>query len=262
MMFPLKAVVKVRNPANHALVVVHGGMRTLTPSRASLEFLTPEASGRQALHPEVASSAGWSEQQLGATHFLSTADLGSLKTLLLSNCNVLDLYDYNNNEFAAEDPLSRRTAYSGTTLAPGQLWWRGTGRGRTILLGYNFPVVGGAAGNAVQTYLAELDRLASLVPPDKLQQLAWISANLTEARKPGAESALNACAWDADSYYYIAYFPPLGRENPELRREPRRILGVFRIPLVDGDNQVIQPNKRLQKPGGEEISIPGTPLAP
>jgi hypothetical protein len=135
---------------------------------------------------------------------------------MLTSCSVLDAYDYNNmqvnwirapHRLSPEDPVSIRTN-------PGKSWWDATRDGSgTILLGYNFPIKRVYATLAVQAYFDTLSQFAS-VPAAKRQQYAWLRAN---ARVGG--TGLYACAWDADSYYYIS----LDRYKPETRARFTRI---------------------------------------
>ncbi|MEW6284276.1 MAG: hypothetical protein AB1758_37020 [Candidatus Eremiobacterota bacterium] len=247
---PLEATVKVRHPAMFALLAAHGGEAPgdTNPSRAVV--VVPG----KVIDPE---------------RDLTLEDTASLKTLIFSSCNVLDLHDYNSNVFAPDVPLDRRVAYPGSASGPGQLWRRITGNGNTILLGYNYPVNAAAArlvaassrpdGSTPSRYAEELVRLSGLVPPEELQQIAWISANLKVAREGGegglTENALNACAWDRNFYYYIAYAP--GRTYRARFDEPRRVRGVYKIPLDnDGDNREILPTVPPAEPGGVPVTIP------
>lgn len=232
---PLKATLKVRNPSSLAVMTVHGG------HDGALLL------GGGNLIPELD---------------LRPQDCESLKTLMLTSCNALDMHDYNNNytlEFPRTgplDPVSLRTS-------PGQKWWKATGNGKSVLLGYNFPILNttGQAARAsyLNTTLKNLEQRS--VPATERQQLAWLRANYEVAMSLNEASALNACAWDQNYYYFISFDPPYSKL--EKGNTPvRTVYGFYRIRLdSNGDNTSVDPSSVPPSGGGaEKLAIPGVNL--
>jgi len=103
---PLTALVKVRHPASVGYLMAHGdhqGKLTSTQKITST-ILDPDTD-------------------------LAEGDTAALKTLFLASCNVLDLYDHNNNyvgkpnlDAARLDPADPFRVRK----APGKLWWSKT----------------------------------------------------------------------------------------------------------------------------------------
>ena len=224
---PIQATVKVRNPASLAVFSVHG------IHSGKLQFedgpLTPEID-------------------------LQPSDTASLKTLMLLSCNVLDLHDYNNN-LATEFPRTGTSDPVALRPSPGKLWRTATG-GKTVLLGYNFPVyslVGrDARANYFQKALPALEALG--VATARREPLAWLKANYESALEGRDSSALNACAWDKDYYYFISFDPPYQLNEGHTRHT---INGFYRVPLdSQGDNTQVNPSQSPPE-GAEKLDIPG-----
>lgn len=235
---PVKAVVKVRNPAKLVALTLHGDHEG--------KLSTTSAIRQTVLSPDV----------------LSSEDVASVKTLILASCNVLDLHDYNNNyvnqpnldptRTSAQDPVSLR-------FSPGKLWWSATRRNQTTLLGYSFPVVGAAANAGTLNYFTELNRLNGVVSSDRLEVYAWLSAHrkIFPQLKNSFPQVLTACAWDSNSYYFISYSHKVVQATEQdIFREKRALVGVYRIPLSSGDNTVTNFQSPPSGGGVELVEIP------
>lgn len=223
---PLQALLKVRHSANLAIVFAHG---------------------------DHTGNVGVTNGDLdpGPTNLGGTflpADTAELKTLILPACNALDMHDYNNNypgaadafngqvfdgnRVSATDPINKRNS-------PGQKWWTLThqtgAKADTVLLGYNFPVPFVTAKRALDKYDALLPQLKGTVRPEIA---AWLTAHAQDA--VALPSALAACAWDKDGYYFISFRPrivPFG--ITDLDKENRKIMGYFKVKLDGtGENTV------------------------
>lgn len=235
---PVQATLKTRNPASVGLFSVHGDH-----DGGKLAF------GGGVLDPSLD---------------LRGQDTASLKTLMLLSCNVLDLHDYNNN---LSDSLGRTGPFDPVSMrpSPGILWRNATGRGRTILLGYNYPFWSDTGVDARKRYfntvLKDLENRG--VESGIRQQLAWLRANYEAAVESQEQdsSCLNACAWDQNYYYFISFSPPYSPTEREKRNAVHVVNGFYRIRLDSlGDNSTVDPTVSPPKGlGVEQIEISGPP---
>lgn len=235
----LEAIVKVKHQAKVVSLNGHGG----TDAKIMLDLGGPWPPPEYILDPRS----------------LTPSQMAKTKTLVFNSCNVLGLNDYNGEHYLPSVPLAER-------LSPGKLWHGATGR-NTVLLGYNFPNRGMESHFVLPNFAAELARLSSLqVDESKVQQLAWMSANLkaNQASPSTLVLALTACAWDSDSYYYISYSPSLSSRAPSTASpegEPppptsREVYGIYRVPLVGSDNQSTKAASPPTGGGVELVKIP------
>lgn len=182
-------------------------------------------------------------------------------------CNVLDLNDYNNNRATLDgrngpdDPVEQR-------VSPGPLWWRATRSKNSVLVGYNFPVSASGNEELIDAYKQALTEFHGKIPAKELQQVAWLVANLRLKADNRHRGRLNACAYDDDYYYFIAFYPPYPDTprarltEPEADRRARKVHGLYKIPLNSiGENttdafttEVAGP---LEVPGASIIDLPG-----
>lgn len=205
------------------------------------------------------------------------SNLNHLKTLALTSCNVLDVYDYNNvragsqnspRRVSPDDQVSARTF-------PGINWWKATrynakgiepdgssfpqGYDGPILLGYNYPVQQILVNDVLQNYRKELARLRGQVGDSVLQQYAWLKANAQIRFRDFNGSPRNACAWDAQYYYYISYTDPGGPDFKFVRIPLIRIPGFLATNPPSGD--IASPRQSDQQknglpPAALEVKIP------
>ncbi len=235
----LEARLKIRQPAEMLLLNAHGGIDG--------SLLAEDG----ALTPQFMKDSG----------VFDPSKPDALKTLMLLSCKALDFYDFNNNHSDVQQTLTSRPA-------PGLNWWKACG-GKTALLGYNNTVLGLGAFLATPRYLAEVKRLSEAgVPHSEVQQLAWLSANVSSAINQGRPAVLAACAWSETNYYYIALSRPLasvyGSAEQEDREEvasgaiqPRVIRGVYRVPVnSSGAAEALRPREGLAPVGAYEVTIP------
>lgn len=246
-----EATVKIGKPADMLATYTHGG-----PSGAI--FLDPSGNGKT----------------LGPSDFeanVGAIDISHIKTWLIAGCHVLDMYDFNNNKTqrgggrtGPDDPLEKRL-----TNNTGGGWWRATGRGRVVLIGYNYIGQGAGTRDAIANYAASMDDMkAKGVPDDRCQQYAWLDANL-KAWDGATAYNLNACAWDKANYYFISYWPPvdyaLKPGNPPVFRT---VYGVYSVPHDgEGENLSVGPASTQNGPpsGAElisEIKVPKRTVQP
>ncbi|MBX3110306.1 MAG: hypothetical protein KF743_14085 [Fimbriimonadaceae bacterium] len=223
--------IKVRNPASVAMVSAHGDVR------GALGLGPDESNPLDRFDPAVD---------------LQDSDTAGLKTLILPSCKVLDLHDYNNNRSQPAEPIANR-------FAPGLVWRGKTGRGATVLLGYNQTVLKATAQDTLARYFVELQLLPQAAgTAEERQAMAWLAANYRSYQKKSLLSALNACAWVGQNYYYISYEPPASAPdlNPE-HPTPRKVHGFFKIPLDgNGDNLTVQAAK-VPPDNIDPFDIPG-----
>jgi hypothetical protein len=194
----LVATIKTQNRAARVHCMVHGG------DDAGIQLT------------RIGTGGAWEPDIFFPSGLVVAGDLSHLRTLMLTSCNVLDVYDYNNKRVnwpgargrtSPEDPISIRSD-------PGKKWWNATRQGSTVLLGYNFPVLRVEASLAVQEYFTMLKQMTG-VPEAKRQQYAWLRAN-----ERLEFSCLNACAWDSDFYYYISFDRYSTESKPRILRIP------------------------------------------
>lgn len=192
--------------------------------------------------------------------------MAHLKTLALTSCNVLDVYDYNNirvgplrarNRISGNDPVSKRTA-------PGINWWLASryNAGQNdgpILLGYNYPVQVIKIADVMQGYQAQLRQLRlSGVDEQFLQQYAWLKANAVIRFRSRSGSPRNACAWDESFYYYISYTDPSSPQLKYVRIPVSRIPNLNGSPSTGAVASPLQSDQTLNglPPFAEEFQIP------
>lgn len=218
----LNAVVKVRHPA-WVVHYNHHGVHSSGSLEAFGALFTPAPLNNQRRMKLAEPPPGVSAQ------------------LIISACSVLDLNDYNNyytlppipddpapleHGLLDEVDARRPTRIGNVPFSPGQLWQLSTsaGNGRVVLLGYAAPAPTQGTEHVFSRYRDALSEGRS-VP------VAWVLANLRVARDSGVTTQyrnmfMNACAWDADNYYYIPYGLPTSRETAD----PATAEGVWRIP--------------------------------
>jgi hypothetical protein len=190
------------------------------------------------------------------------SDTDTLKTFFIIGCNVLDVDDLN-DRYATH----RRNV---VPPSPGRLWRRATKNGKTLLLGYNFPVGNLRAQAAFGAFPDEANRLKDKVPDDLLLPLAWLSANRKEVgTAPIGGTPMNCCALD-DKYYYFFWLPSTDQvpdplelfeqddgqlKKPQLEIKAR--LKTIRIPLESGTTGTVRRWLSNEAPAGyEDLSIP------
>ncbi|MEW6284113.1 MAG: hypothetical protein AB1758_36200, partial [Candidatus Eremiobacterota bacterium] len=251
------ATVKVAHPPDVLILNQHG-----------------DHDGRLVLNQDFIAEETKAERPIPNPEYLSPG-LGfttpdSLRTLMLVSCDALDLHDYNNiyalisippdNPPKTFPPLHADTDRLAARLDyGGELWFRATGNGRTVLLGYNGPAPAVVMAEVLKEYGRELSRLSAALPAaerNRVEQYAWLSANLHVARidPPGNRPlCMYTCAWDADYYYYIALkrYPGMIRETPD----PKRIVGFRRIPRSEW-NKDLEKWDKVPPAIAEEFQIP------
>ena len=257
----LEATVKVQNQASLNILLAHGGDDSV------LEFTNflIDNNGQFRRFDQEFSPLN---EDTGQSNMYGTPDsppnLRHLKTLALTSCNVLDVYDYNNvrvgdinkpSRTSPDDPISVRSS-------PGINWWKATRYDPTskqgpgpILLGYNYPLQDIHMKPVLANYRTELSRLRGSVNESVLQQYAWLSANATIKYRELNGSPRNACAWDSDYYYYIAFDDPTGNDY-DFVRIPVNLL-VPGLPGASGTTSPRASDKTIDGlPPGAQL-IPG-----
>ena len=186
-------------------------------------------------------------------------DVSNLQTWVLSSCNVLIAYDYNNNvvglpgRTGPDDPL-------GVRQAQGHRWWQKLNRGGTVLLGYNYPVYSDRASLALVEFRRLVNDPGFSVPnvaisSQNKQQWAWMVANA----KVGGE-AWNACAWDSEFYYYLPKYDrmkdPFLDESSRVQDPRYSLFGILRVALDERGLPLAEP-QAIQLPPDSPSSHPG-----
>jgi hypothetical protein len=117
-------------------------------------------------------------------------NLDRLKILVIAGCSVLDIHDYNDNF------TGTRASGAAIGFEPGLEWFRLTGNGRAVLLGYNFtaPPDGRGPERIAKELVEEPRSVATTAWPD-----IWMHLNAAQDRLD------SACAIDPDYYWYIRY---------------------------------------------------------
>lgn len=219
---PITALFKARKPARVLFLIHHGAHDgSVLMQQFTGDYGDPDLALADNLIPGNNLTADQAQANL------------ALDTLFLVTCDSLDRNDYN-NFFAIPDPDRGEPALHGPTdsvavrapLSGGARWHALTG-GRAKMLGFNGYAPLFQIENILLEFTSELQRLKTVSPPvadEKLLQYAWISANLEIASRRAQVSlddpgllALNACAWDATDYYYIAYTRLVDKRFPDAR---------------------------------------------
>lgn len=223
---PLTAKLKVRHPSTTMFISGHGNHDS-AGVKVNVSYQSTQVN---IISPMSGSFA--------------SADLSAVQTLIIDSCEALDFRDLNNNygtgvtyddgtpiakgRTGPADPINQR-------FSPGQQWWKKTG-GNTLLLGYNFPALGGTAFRAIQQFDAAnaIVKASGLPSSQRPEPVVWL---LAHAMAQGLDFKLAACAWDKDAYYYMSFKPPLQTLKNYDPKTKRKVEGFYRVPLdSNGDN--------------------------